>query len=667
MTSPSVVDEQLSVARFLADMVEREAGEERANVLTVLMSVVEELGDEVQAIVGHIAGALETYLDEQPFREEHLSGALDVAVRADADMRARLLDSLFSVPELLGETNRISHAASLLDRLPAQFVARVKTAVAEGLADNAEAVLDPLRRLPRDAARSLVKDEVTTALVDRARNLCDEGREEDAAAVGQSLAEALFEREDGPPADLGGDILWILVSVERPALYAVARAHGDGLATGLQSGQGRNSIALRALAQAPPDDWAYWAERIDPTISTFPAQAGWAVGALTAVLNRFREANPALQAAVAGIARQLDTFVRAASEDEQNRLADVITQVLGGEDWRTDAAARERQTRLHEAIRPLTESETAIAERIRDAMLGDLRRGSTLTPGIDREEAVAGLSDMGSRLRDEQRRALASEAAALAADGSIDGLLASLRVRLALAAASAVRGGGEEDGPFAFSNEELTQAADAANPAGDRAISFWFELDPPIDQALIVLGRLGARTPSSLTDAVSQWAERLEAEDRTRAAIGLVEREFDAAGWVEAIARHGLDDEAVVSEISSAVAAATHGDRRAELVESLVALQPTAPRGQRGVADLMIALLETGKKNDFNAALSAARALGQQHRSAERLKKALKAATENHGHRIPKKAAEALAAAGVKPAKKSFRDGAFDRFRDLFR
>jgi hypothetical protein len=344
-----------------------------------------------------------------------------------------------------------------------------------------------------------------------------------------------------------------------------------------------------------------------------------------------------------------------------------VVQTLGAEDWRLDTDARERQERLHAALLPLTADDDPLAERIRQSLLEDLRRGSTSGPGIDTEETIAGLTSMGSNLPEQQRRELASDAAGLAADGSLEGALASLRVRLALAASTVVGDGGEGEGPFAFSDEELANAVDAANGSGDRVVSLWLVLDPPVGRVLAVLSRLGDRSPSVLTDAVSRWAESQAVETRTEAIIGLINQEFDASKWVTAIGRHGLDDEAVVSEIAVAVGAAKQGDRRAELVQSLIAVQPSTHRSQRAVADLMMALLQTGKKNDFDIALQAARALGQNHRSAERLKQALKAATDDHGYQIPKKATEALAAAGVQPAKKSFRDGAFDRFRSFFR
>jgi hypothetical protein len=132
------------------------------------------------------------------------------------------------------------------------------------------------------------------------------------------------------------------------------------------------------------------------------------------------------------------------------------------------------------------------------------------------------------------------------------------------------------------------------------------------------------------------------------------------------VGQHGVDDEALAQKLVTMVQDASKAEQREEAIDLIIALAPNTHRGQKAVAGLIEGLLGTGTKVDFKLALRAVEALGTQHRSAERLRAAFKAAHDDHDRSVPMKSVEALARAGIKLPQKTVAKAAVSAWKRLW-
>jgi hypothetical protein len=239
----------------------------------------------------------------------------------------------------------------------------------------------------------------------------------------------------------------------------------------------------------------------------------------------------------------------------------------------------------------------------------------------------------------------------LEAPGDADRDLALTRARVALA--TAAHAGGAIIDFNTIPLDDILPLVAAGDATARTTLAEWLELDPAPEHVLRVVEQVPGRPPRSLVGALGDWSSRLDQSSRTAFLTFLLAKELGAPEWVRCVAQHGVDDEVLTDELVATVKGAPRAEQREEAIDLIIALAPNTHRGQRAVAGLIETLLGTGTKVDLKLALRAAEALGTQHRSADRLRLAFKAAHDNHAHSVPTTSLETLARAGVKLPQKT--------------
>lgn len=177
---------------------------------------------------------------------------------------------------------------------------------------------------------------------------------------------------------------------------------------------------------------------------------------------------------------------------------------------------------------------------------------------------------------------------------------------------------------------------------------------------------LGERAPAAVLTSFESWAKARNKEERTSLAKQLVDLGHETSRWMDALVDAGIDETSLVEHVSGLVRSAARGDRQEELMAALVHIRPVSSPAQKAIADLIIELVGTEKQVDFKAATKAIPALGNEHRSAGRLRQAFQDAASTKGHQLSERAAIQLAEAGVKVPKKAVKKNAWGRFKDFF-
>jgi KAP family P-loop domain len=640
---------QQGVARMLAQMAEQEFGKERANVMTALMGVVVELGEEVRPVAGLLAPTVRGYQQDRRLGEDHLVGALALALAVPPRPDEGLIDTLFEDERLLETAERVEATAELLDRLPEAHRASVHEAVARLLPEDTDVLLKPLSHLPDAAAETLYGADPVEAAAQAIL----------AGPEAAEFAESLYDAAAAGDASLLRErIQWSLLM--HAAVFDQVKAHAEKTLATMDDPQKIDSHVLLALKFAPPEDWKFWTEHLSAGDYSWDVQGRRATNALTTQLDSFHSFSEPGQLATAGLAAALVPFLRMAEEANREKLLDSAQTRLTAATWWQDADTSATQQRLHEALRELEEVDTEMHSRLSDMLVNDLVR-APLQPPTLALETVQGYRELGSKLGNRAADLLSG----LPAYGTTAGELA-IGVALARATlASAARDGGADIDHTAIDLQEVIDAVEQGAKIGRSVPEVWLRLDPPGEVVLSVIERLGA-APTPLTQAIEAWADRMTSEERIDFAKRLLVVPRDMSKWVGAVCTQEVDDVELADFILDAIQDERSGDRRRELVDALVAIAPSAAAAQRKVADVMAYLLSTGKEVDFRSAQRAAPALGNQHRSAGRLRQAFKTAHEKHGYRVTGRYAQALARAGVDLPKKSLTETAADAVKSIF-
>jgi len=627
------VDIRQKAARILADMADDEFGDERANVMTALMGTLEGLGEDARPIAPELVSSVRGFEQEQEMRDDHLVGALALGLAAGSGLEARsLVEDVLANDQLFAEADRVRQVAEMLGRIPEACRPRVYGAVGRFVAADETVLTDPLSTLSGGLSRELLTNaDVRAGVGAHVGAMTDDAAEE--------FYDILYEAaEAGPdPLETGRAIQDDIL--ERGVYRAAVREHAQLLLAPLVGTAAAQTTALRALAIAPAADWAFWSDYLAPPPTEPETQAGIATPVLIERLPEFAGLAAAGDDRGSDLVTALAAFFSADVDPEVVRES--AERALQARDWWVDASRREQQADVHALLRHVAAALPRLADMLDDLMLQDLRR-APVSPGAT--EVYTGFRTMGSLLAARAQPLFADLAPLGAGQGS---LLTSARASLARAASAA-----GVDEAFDIEFGDVVAAANEGSDDAVLALGSWFALDPSLTEVIDLFEQAaGARRPVAQT--ASERLGRLTAKERTSLAEQLVGADFDAPKWLEQLRKSGVDEAKVVRLIAKQVDAAKTSPQREALVKRLRTFAPGEGAAQREVARIILALLGTGKKVDFEIALNASRALKKGHRAQQALTDAFKQAVDDHGKPIPPDAAKALSAAGVKLPQKS--------------
>lgn len=249
------LETQSKATRLLVDMIQDLVGPERRQTMTVLMGLVVRM-DPLGDVATPVAAALNTFRTAEDLADEHLVGALRVALEAEPDPNDHrdLAGTLFDDTRLLGNPKHVADVARLTALLSADRLAQVQTAIAGFLDQDPSVLRSPLADLSEPAALGLIaSDEIWQAVASFAAG-------HDANSVRAFLAglmDPALERSS-PELELAFQIQGRLLGLRDPTAYAVA---GGSVVTVLAAHRNPEQVherALQGLAQAPPAHWDRW-------------------------------------------------------------------------------------------------------------------------------------------------------------------------------------------------------------------------------------------------------------------------------------------------------------------------------------------------------------------------------------------------------------------------
>jgi hypothetical protein len=244
-------------ALLLADMIHRLRGPERSRVMSVLMGLAEQL-DPLGSVARPIANVLNTYRLAEDLDEDHLVGALRVAlaVQTSPNSSGELVRRLFADPRLLGSAGRVRSVATMADRLSPAQIQTLRTAIADHVVLEPSVLTDPLESVAEKTAQALIDSDEIWQRIQVAE-----------ATQGPEVITNVFTRiqlaalGDRPRPELAFAIQGHLVDLEMGLAYQVVHQFADQVLTSAIDDARVRLRVLEAWRQAPPDHWEEWSER----------------------------------------------------------------------------------------------------------------------------------------------------------------------------------------------------------------------------------------------------------------------------------------------------------------------------------------------------------------------------------------------------------------------
>jgi hypothetical protein len=656
------LEDKLAVVGLLCDISEGEFGEERANAITTLMGVVEQLGGDIAPRATRVVDALRAFESEQQLDERHLLGALRLGLSLDTAEGRALVDEVSSDKRLYDEPQLVQRTVALIDEMPDDLVMRLADAIATHTADDESVLTEALSPLtPEAAARFFAIDAVKASAVSRFKALT----ELDVAAA-EAFAHQLYDIADRHGHEgrrLQELVQWALLNT--PAAYPVVRGHADAVMSAMPAGEVRDSHALTGLKTGPPSDWGLWHKYLTGAPSELP----WRPATVTRIASEV--ISHALEADALATAASLAPHVARLGEGQVGKFVESLTAATERRAWWNESELVAEQRQLYDVALALApDRQTVAGEAVRGALTGDLSRISQPQPSRPSYAAtvaplasVEGLSaarELGVLLGADAAELIEDVLSAVpSGDSKFDAEAA--RTALALGEAASRDGGVVELGD--------TQTLLAALPDGWRAAdaaAAWLRLDPSEGVVRSLATIVGDTRDQSVRDTLSAWAAARSSHERSRLIERLLDEQRIPTSWIAEIARHGTNDEQLVDAVTERIAAASRHERRGAYIDALLALAPDGRRAHIKVAKLMLALLDRNTKVDFELALRAAGVLGTDHQHGEKLRQAFDRATQDTNFAIPAKNLSELQRAGIRPKQRSLTESARDVWASLW-
>jgi hypothetical protein len=623
------------VVWILASLVPPNFGREQENVVRSLLGCLLLIDEPSPSLNVAVADALASYAGVgQTLPPEALVRALDVALAAS---RPALVEAILDDEHLLEASERVTHVATRLDRLPA-YREQIEAKVVEFFPEDRDVLLEPLETLPESAATQLLRAtfEQTIGKVVVA---------ETGEAV-QEMAARLFDSLDGDGEDRSEFVATaqdLLLGLEAPDAYAVVQNYAPRVCALQPNQRFATRDALRAFAQAPPAQWEEWLSLAEEYELKDRGDHDEIAGvAVASIFKRFDEADESEQEAAAEIVRRVTKLAPLNSDEAMQEVFVAVEESLGASsNWATDAEAAKRQARLHAA------GWAAEVVPVDTALEADLDGAITVPP------PTARLVDIAKTAQSAPSPVIASVTGKLAQRPDSDNEQ-SLMARIWLARAVAQRDDFDLDAVdvFEFDPKEVAAIAAAGQTA---ALRNWLVTDPPVADVYVAsleLQSLPVGERSKVAGLFAEWGETKMAEERTQLLLPLLSLEHSSAPWLEPFASQELDEVELVKRLVQLEASSTRHPQRQLLADALGALRPRSPAAQRQSADFVIALLKRRTAADFATALDVVGAIGTAHQRKSRLEKEFKAASEETKKKVPAKYVGDLAAAGLELPKK---------------
>ncbi|MGB7160172.1 MAG: P-loop NTPase fold protein [Tepidisphaeraceae bacterium] len=658
------VQQQRAAVRVLADMADQEFGDEQANVMRALLGIVGLLGSDAIAVAESALEAVKSFMQEQELHDDLLMGTLDLALHAEPSSASALTDVLFDDPRLFSSAARVGEVAAMLDLVPIRHQPAVYEQVAAHLTE-VEVLRQPLQRLPTDAALALLESSVVR---DGLETAVEETDPETFSRLAESLYAGAEQRTDGAER--------VLVTLQNglvrfePA-YSVVRVHADAVLAMAEERE-RTTVGLVALHWSPVEDWRYWTGKLTPAEDVGADDTRAAVGATRSILTKVNDADENQAAAGQETIQALRPFLTSATDEEQEEVEDAVATRLASREWWEGDDTRAAQTALHGVILPLAAVPSGLGVTVVKLLVADVTRALTATvvvrrglpeQAVDQPATLRGIREMGSALPSDGAAKLLAELAELAAPSGSERLTTLTKTRIAVATAAVA--GGESFDPAFVPLSDVLELDVARDKEARASVAAWLRLSPPLAQVLAFLTHTRGRPARPLPLAVGDWAASLDIAQRTEVVGQLLKSEYEFPDWIRAVSQHGVDDEPLMTDLAGRVARAGNRTQRETAVDLVVALAPTSAGGQRKVADIIEGLLRRGTRVDFMLACRATAALGNRHRSGDRLKRAFVDARDRHGHQVPAMYLASLSGSGINLPQKSITETARDTWRRL--
>jgi len=655
-------DERLAVVGLLCDMTEGEFGDERANVMSTLMGTVEMLGSGVQPSAARVVDAVRAFQAEQELEGSHLIGALQVGLLLGQDEGHTLAREVVADPRTSQVPERLRRAASLIDDMPNDLVSTVADALAEQLPEHPDCLVEALTDVSAQGVLKVLERERTlTAVSDRYASFAADGEDDEAAAFIEALYAVAGQHGDaGLP--ISAVLQWQLLKMG--SAYETVRSHASSVMGSLPT-EACDSHALFGLQRGGTEDWPFWRQYL----SGLESQLAWRSGVVRQVLIAVIGDAASTEAEATAVA--LASYVATIEQSDAETVAAALNTALGARSWWEDEDALVAQRQVHGVARSLApDPESPLGRAVLAALVADLRRVAevpTARPVVPQPPqplrtvlGLAGLRQLGASLPLDEGDRLIEEVVAAVPTGSAAVDVEAVRTIVSLAAAGARR-----DRPVKFDSAALI----AALPYGPRGVSIvrdWLALDPSAETIVQLAVKVRGLHDVALRQSVSDWASRHSERQRTALVDLFLDEAPNLNTWVREIARHGVDDDALVEKVTQAALEAPRHEKRSVLIDFLLAVQPSTRTAHVKVAKLTLALLERGTKVDFDLALRSANALGTDHQHQQKLRDAFDSAAQRKGFRIPAKSLATLQAAGIRPKQRSLAESAMDLWASLF-
>lgn len=645
------IPERLKAIRVLADMLGQEFGQERANLATALLGIAEQLEYDVAPHREYVLGPLELYLKEEGLDDAHLSGTLAIAIKED-DGESDLVEALMADPRLMSDGEQVERIAVISGGLTEDQQRQVWAKMAEYYPSRPALLVQPLRRLPSSTARAMLTDaDLRKAIIDYVGTL----DAEDAQATVDELFESANQRDDDDEL-IRGKLMWVMTEGGGSGVvYDQAVRHADTLAQFAKEPWYRNNFILRAIMIAPATDWSMWIEHLGSLSRGLSSdESERARNAIASVLKRWPSVGSSGPEAVVVLARLADHVLVKQDEDLAVEIKPLISISVGT--WWTTTAATEAQRVVYQALLQLRGVGPVTHRVVSGAVSDDLARAfasavSGIPLALVRETAPLldkqSLDDIAAVLV-----ALPGQAAPLDVD--------LIRTRLGVASAAKAARKKVTATPLMVSGADITSLLRGGGSPAD--LEAWYGLGPAKAEGIAVAVAAGPGAASELRSKAAKWASRLSPEQRTDLVLQLLKAADDVSSWISSLEPEPLDDLRLVSTLASRIEAETQGVRREDLARTLAAYRPSSSQAQKQIAGIVISLLEKDTQVDFNAAVIALGALGDNHGSGRRLADAFENAS-NRGRRIPRRALDDLRRARVPLHKKSMAEELWRAFR----
>lgn len=565
-----------TAAHLLAQQAEDELGPGRATIVESLCRLLEMLEhDDLRQIAERIEPIVRAVTHEGILREGAIPGAFTLGVvtgRTDLvdDLVARYSADEFAEKGLL---TRLGPVLGSGDKDQAQTV---RSLLLKSYRNHPEAMHELLRTLPLDTAWNL-----WALSKDRIGGLLSEMAEEEAAALPattsrkvpadavavpdpagrwRDLMDTVLARTDDAEVLVSGVLMLGQLS-EAPAVLGAVLEREDEAIERVNDPRRRTEHALVAMAHAPIQNCRWWAK--------------YAIGDLgddtlakNAVVRLLRE----LPAAASSVASVIETATLAALPylDEAGVEAAASALVTTSEklEWTGAVDEKEQRTALYAIADAMLAGSQA--KRVREAIVSDL------VEAFDSYFAQETVTDVLARVRKlDIDTAVDVDAAFEERETASAELVGATHVRLTARSVANLP---------ALPLDLMLEVVPLADPK-DGIVNSWVKLKPAVQDYIQVNAQRSARP-----DVLSRYATQITVEDRTTLWLAVAP---SGVNYLSAVGQHGVNKTAF-DTITGLLTKATTQAARTELVDQALTARPADPTAARALAELVLALLDTG-------------------------------------------------------------------------